>query len=130
MAVVVESELRDPFLCILLGMLSGRIQRRFRFLAKILSIEAIAAAERFEEGPGVVLRPVSLGECFENSVETYGEQDVRFELLLVAEQMELHQQLIAHPSIERGDDVRKLLMKCAFAVSDGLTVAQVLFRNE
>jgi hypothetical protein len=111
-------------------MLFGFIQRRLGLISKTLSVEAVAAAEGVEERNGVALWAISLGERLENSVQAHSEQSVGFELLLVAEQMELHQQLIAHPSVERGDDVRKLLMKCAFAVSDGLTVAQVLFRND
>ena len=111
-------------------MLSCFNQGRIRLVAKTLGFEAVAAAEGFEERNGVVLRAISLGERFENGLQAHREQSVGFELLLVAEQMELYQQLIAHPSVERGDDVRELLMKCAFAVSDGLTVAQVLFRNE
>ena len=43
----------------------------------------------------------------------------------MTEQVQLNQQLISDSAVQRGDDVGELLMKCAFAVSNGLLVAQV-----
>ena len=43
----------------------------------------------------------------------------------MAEEMQFHKQLIAHPPVEGGDDMGERLMKRALAVSNGLTIAQV-----
>ena len=88
-------------------------------------IKTIAAADRFEEAIGVALRPIPSGEGCEDLVEANSEQRCAVELCLMAEQVEFHKQLIAHPPVERGDDMGERLMKRSLAVSNGLTIAQV-----
>jgi hypothetical protein len=77
----------------------------------------------------VILRPVPLGEGTEDGVKPNCKQRIALELFLMAQQVQLNKKLIGKPPIQRGDDVRKQLMKIAFAVSDGLTVAQLVIRN-
>ena len=88
-------------------------------------IKTIAAADRFEEAIGMALRPIPSGEGCEDLVEANSEQRCAVELCLMAEQVEFHKQLIAHPPVERGDDMGERLMKRSLAVSNGLTIAQV-----
>ena len=96
-----------------------------RLLFQGVRIKTVAAADRFEEAIGMALRPIPIREGCEDLVEANSEQRCGAELCLMAEQMEFHKQLIAHPSVERGDDMGERLMKRPFAVSNGLTIAQV-----
>ncbi len=82
-------------------------------------VEAGGGAEGLEQGVQVPLRAVAPGEAIEDLHQPDGEEWVALEAFLPAEQMELHQQLIDHPPVERTDDMGKGTMEGALAVGDG-----------
>ena len=108
----------------------GLFKRCVRLMSEIVCVEAITATEGAEHQFRMLLRAITTGECREDRSKPNGKQWCRPKLLLMTEQVQLNQQLISDSAVQRGDDIGELLMKCAFAVSNGLTVAQVLFRNE
>ena len=77
----------------------------------------------------MVFRPVPLSEGPKDSVQTNRKQRIAFELFLMAQKVQLNKELVSKPAVQGSNDVRELLMKIALAVSDGLTVAQLLIPN-
>ena len=69
---------------------------------------------------------VTTGEDIKNLAKANSKETVRLEVLLVAQEMKLDKKFIGCTSVERWDDMREVMMKRTFAVSNGLSVTQVL----
>ena len=67
---------------------------------------------------------VALGEALKHGVEPDGEQVVGLKTSLVTEQMQLHEEFVSNPAVQRCNDVGKGLMKGALAVRNGVTLSQ------
>jgi len=91
--------------------------------AQVARIEAVGAAEGLEQGFLLLVRAVPAREAVEHLGESHGEQAIGAEALLVAEQVQLHQQLIHQPAVERRNHMGKGLVEGALAVGDGETGA-------
>ena len=90
-----------------------------RHLAEGGTVKPIGAAEGQEELFALVLRLVAAGEAVEHLGQTNGEQLIGMEALLVAQQVQLHQQLIHQAAVERRDDMGKGLVKRPLAIGNG-----------
>ena len=69
-------------------------------------------------------RAVPLGEALKHFVEPDREQVVGLKTSLVTEQVQLHEEFVSNPAVQRSDDVGKGLMKGALAVRNGVTLSQ------
>ena len=98
-------------------------------LSELFGLKAVAAAESLEQQWRVLFRPVPLSEGAKDSVQANRKQGIALELFLMAQQVQLNKELVSKPAVQGSNDVRELLMKIALAVSDGLTVAQLLIPN-
>ena len=70
------------------------------------------------------LWPIALGEGVKHAAKPDAEEFVGFESTLMAQQMQLYQQLVSKAAVKRRNDVGEGLMKRSFAVGDGLTCGQ------
>ena len=102
----------------------GLVHQRGVGFAQLRCVEAIAAAQGTEQCLGLRFGPIALGEGVKHGAEPNAEKLVGFKPTLMAQQMQLHQQLISKAAVQRRNDVGKGLMKRAFAVGDGLTCGQ------
>ena len=98
----------------------------FSELDQLLSIEAVAAAKRHEQGLPMLIRAITLSEGVEHLLQPHSEQGISCEKFLMAEQVQLDQQLIGCPPIQRGNHMRERAVKRPFAVSNGQMLTQVL----
>ena len=85
---------------------------------QLLGIEAVAAAESRKHRFDLVFRPVPLGEGVKHLAQADSKQCVDLEIGLVAEQVQLHQQFISSPSVQRRNHIRKGSVKRFLAVRD------------
>lgn len=105
----------------------GVLQAVLSGLLQLFSVKTVAAAQRRQQGCGVLHRAVALGEALKHGGEANGEQVVGLERSLVTQQVQLHQEFISNPPVQRCNDMRKGLMKGALAVRDGVTLSQRAF---
>jgi hypothetical protein len=87
-------------------------------------MEAGAAAEGFKQRGQVLLRFVAAGEGAKHLTQAHSKQGVHLKLLLMAEQVQLHKQLVGRSPIERRNYKWEGGVKGALAVSNGLMLSQ------
>ena len=92
-------------------------------LAQWSGVKAVGAAEGGEQGFALLVGPIALGEAVEYLGEPHGEQAIGLEALLVAQQVQLHQQFVHQAAVEGGDHMGKRRMKGPLAVGNGLAGA-------
>ena len=73
----------------------------------------------------MLLRAIATGKGVEDLAQANGEECVGLELLLVAQQMQFHQQLVSRPPVERRNDIRESVVKSPLAVGNGQMLTQV-----
>ena len=69
---------------------------------------------------------VALGEAVEHLGEAHGEQAIGLEALLVAEQVQLHQQLIHQAPVDRRDHIGESAVEGTLAIRNSEAHAHVL----
>ena len=92
---------------------------RLALVLKIGGRKAGGAAEGFKQGLALFLGPVALRKALKHLDQPNGEEAFGAKPLLMAQQMQFHQQLIDHAAIERRDHEGEGAMEGALAVSDG-----------
>ena len=118
--------LLDPTLDLLKIVTTDRLKGFLGLLAQIIRVETAASTECIEQGLDVSFWSVTTGEDIKNLAKTNSKETVRLEVLLVAQEMKLDKKFIGCTSVQRGDDMREIMIKRTFAVSNGLSVTQVL----
>ena len=88
-------------------------------LAQLPGIKARGRAEGREEAFTVLFGAVALGEAVEDLDQAATKQGIQFKASLMAEQVELHQELIHHAPVEGRDHVRECQMESALAIGNG-----------
>ena len=68
----------------------GVLQALLSSLLQLFSVKSVAAAQRRQQGCGVLHRAVALGEALKHSGEPDGEQVVGLERCLVTQQVQFH----------------------------------------
>ena len=124
MAAIFEAVGRQPTLQAFEILAFGLFNQRSVDLAQLCCVEAIAAAEGTEQCVCLRFWPIALGEGVKHAAQPDAEEFVGFESTLMAQQMQLHQQLVSKAAVQRRNDVGEGLMKRSFAVGDGLTCGQ------
>ena len=69
----------------------GLLQTLLRILLQLFSVKSVAAAQRRQQGCGVLHRAVALGEPLKHGGKSDGKQVVGLERSLVTQQVQLHQ---------------------------------------
>ena len=124
--------LLDPTLDLLKIVTTDRLKSFLGLLAQSIWVEAAASTYCIDQGLDVSFWSVTTREDIKNLAKANSKERVRVEMLLVAQEMQLYKKFIGCTSVQRGDDMREIMIKRTFAVSNGLSVTQVLsppFRN-
>ena len=87
--------------------------------AQLACVKPRGAAEGREQGLALLIRLVALGKAVEHLGQPHRKQSVGLKALLMAEQVQFHQQFIHQPPVQRGDHVREGGVKGPLAVGNG-----------
>ena len=109
----------EPALHLIEAVMPHAAARLLSLCAQGRAFEAVGGAQGVEQWFTLLLGAVALGEAVEHLGEPHGEQAVGLETLLVAEQMQLHQQFIHQAPVERRDHVGESGVKGPLAVGNG-----------
>ena len=82
-------------------------------------IEAVGAAKGLEQGLPLRLGLVTVGEAVKHLGQTNGKEAIGLEPLLMAQQVQFHQEFVHQAAIERRDDVGERLVKGPLAIGNG-----------
>ena len=105
----------------------GVLQAVLSGLLQLFSVKTVAAAQRRQQGCGVLHRAVALGEALKHGLESDCEKAVGLERSLVTQQVQFHKKLVSNPPVQGSNDMRKGLVKGALAVREGVTLSQPAF---